>query len=53
MKWIDSLKDTNYKTQDEMGKLNSSISIKRIDFVVKNFSSEMMLCPDDYIDKFY
>lgn len=41
------------RTQEELDSLNNPMSIKDIEFVVKNFSSKKILGSDSFTEEFY
>lgn len=49
VKWTNSLKDT----QEEIDNLNNPLSIKEIEFVVKNLSTKKTLGPNNFLGEFY
>lgn len=55
MKWAKSLKSTNYQSllKKNINTMNSTVSIKEIEFVVKNFPKRKTPEPDDFPLKFY
>lgn len=48
-KWIKSLKTTNYQVkQDEVNNLHSPITIKKIEFLIKNLPKNKSAEPDRF-----